>query len=1107
MTPGVGGRLVSSWFVDELLATTVAARSAEPTRPDAFRQFGRWWTRASRALGPASSLRSILDTAGAPLAELLGFSIGTLTVLDQPPVLVAALASATIPGLLVISNWQADLAATWRAARVRIQSPTRWALCFNGTALRLLDAERPYATRFLEIDLETAAHDERTFAVLWALLRARALDGPIDAAIETSTRHGVGVCRSLREGVLEALQELLHALLAASARRNRRSRRPPPPLDEAFEQSLTIVYRILFLLFAEARGLVPTWQPAYRDAYTIETLRDLAEGTGSARGLWESLQAIARLAAAGCRVGDLVVTAFNGRLFSPSRTPLGERLALDDERVRCAMRALSSRPGAAGRERIAYRDLDVEQLGAVYESVLDYVPAAATTGSAGQAPFAPAVRLDRTGTRRKATGSFYTPRSITDYLVRRTLAPLVQGRSPDRILSLRIVDPAMGSGAFLVAACRYLARQYESALVESGDCSPGDIGAGERSQFRRLVAQRCLYGVDANPTAVQLARLSLWLATLAADRPLTFLDHHLAVGDSLIGASLDDLARQPPGGHRRTARLPLFEADPAFEAIREALPIRQELASIPDDSAEIVRHKERTLEQLTDARGRLAQSKLAADLWCAAWFLPAKETPRPALFAELAAAAFDKRTTLSSDALKTWLDRLRAIAARHRFFHWTLEFPEVFFSPGGEQLASLGFDAVLGNPPWDVLRADGGADQRTMLQHQLRFVRGSGLYHARAEGHTNLYQLFVERALMLLRDGGRLGLVLPSGLFSDIGSTPLRSMLLTRCGIDSVIGMDNRDAIFPIHRSTRFLLLTATSRAPTGTIACRFGETDPSQLDAIAETAGTADRTAYPIALTPAAIARVGGRSGAIPLPRRAIDLAIMEKLTTSFPPLGDAAGWHVRFGRELNATEDRPHFGESGPGLPIVEGKQISPFAVDVSRSTHRIARAVARRLPHLRATLGRERLAYRDVAAPGNRLTLIAAMLPADCVTTHTVFCLKTPLDAEAQAFLCGLLNSLVLNYLVRQRVTTHVTTAIVHELPVARPARESGTFRAVVRLAAELIASPGAAETLVELQARVARLYALTPEELEHILSTFPLLDADYRRAIREAFPTAQ
>src|SRR5207253_10357500 len=180
------------------------------------------------------------------------------------------------------------------------------------------------------------------------------------------------------------------------------------------------VYRLIFLLFAEARALVPMWHPIYRESYSLDALRAAVERPHGARGLWDSLRAIARLAHAGCRAGDLRVTAFNGRRFAPGRTPLAERRGLDDEAARRAVLALSTRlaPDRAGREPIAYRDLGVEQLGAVYETLLDYKPCLAPRSTAGARSSRRGVVLARGSGVRKATGSFYTPQPIADYLVR-----------------------------------------------------------------------------------------------------------------------------------------------------------------------------------------------------------------------------------------------------------------------------------------------------------------------------------------------------------------------------------------------------------------------------------------------------------------------------------------------------------------------------------------------------------------------------------------------------------------------------------------------------------------------------------------------------------------
>ena len=198
--------------------------------------------------------------------------------------------------------------------------------------------------------------------------------------------------------------------------------------------------------------------------------------------------------------------------------------------------------------------------------------------------------------------------------------------TPERILALRVVDPAMGSGAFLVAACRFLARAYEAALIREGQCHQADVSGADRAGFRRLVAQRCLFGVDVNPMAVHLARLSLWLTTLAAEKPLTFLDHHLLVGDSLVGASPSEVARQPPGRRprRRTdaRQLPLFDASLLTEAAAGVRAVRHEIEQTLDDTAAIVRRKEQVLAALATT-GALQSWKAMADLWCSAWFAPA----------------------------------------------------------------------------------------------------------------------------------------------------------------------------------------------------------------------------------------------------------------------------------------------------------------------------------------------------------------------------------------------------------------------------------------------------------------------------------------------------
>ena len=980
-------------------------------------------------------------------------------------------AAGRVLGALSVGGWNADLRRLRTTAARSGRPVRRWWIGANGTTLRLMDVSCAFSRRTIDFDLHRVKADDRALRVLQRLFEGTAEGSfeTLEGLLRGTDQHRAAVGRSLQAGVEEALTRLVGGFV-------RGSRRRPVHLDAALDDALTIVYRVLFLLFAEARNLVPQWHPVYRDSYTIESLRPAAEGQAAATGLWQALQAISRLAHRGCTAGTLRVVPFNGRLFAPSAAPLAESFVLDDRVAREVILAVTTRPGADRRERITYADLGVEQLGAVYERVLDYTPAVAGG----------AVSLVPSG-RRKGTGTFYTPRPMTEYLVRRTLAPIVRGRTPEQILALRVVDPAMGSGAFLVAACRYLAEAYEEALISEGTVSRADVSAADRAAFRRVIAQRSIYGVDLNPTAVQLARLSLWLCTLASDRPLTFLDHHLRAGNALAGARAVDVARQPPGPGRRrpSLPLPLFDDELTTRLARTVLP-RLALAREPDDSAAIVRRKERVVDELSGERGPLAGWRSVADAWCSAWFWPADvERVTARAWPAFRAAVRGETSELPERLRRQWRATAASIAARERFFHWELEFPEAYFDKRGEPLDEPGFDAVVGNPPWAAAR------------ELTTFSRESGCYALQGGGHANLYQLFAERMLQLAAPGGRVGMLMPSGLLGDHGCAALRQHLFGRCTVDAVIGFDNRDALFPIHRGVRFSLLTVSMGGSTTQLQCRAGIRSAALLDEVPDEGGVPGSVRVPLTL----VRRFSGPSLAVPELPQERDRVILARIMAAAPPLGSDEGWQARFGRELNATDDREHFGPVG--MPILEGKLVDAFAVRVEEAKQFIDPAAARTLLGRRAQLDRARLGYRDVAASTNRMTLIAALIPAGTVTTHTIFCMREPSDEALHWYLCGVFNSFVANYLVRLRGGTHVPTAVIHQLPVPVAARDSAAFTTIVRLSRAAAADPRDDNTRAGLDACVARAYGLDHDDLVHVLATFPLVPEDARHGVLAAF----
>lgn len=1040
----IGGSLASVELLEEL--GTFDARIA-PLR--------RTLAEARRALGPASTARQIFDHQLGPILNVLGLDVQILRG-DSTEVVAAAGRGSTAAAVAAAGGWGADLHRLRRRTRRDAPVRARWWIGSNGTTARLVDATRAYTRRSLDLDLLRLEDDDTALAATRRLFDADA-DTPLatlERIVAASDRHCAAVGRSLQNGVREALARLVDGFA--------RGRRRPPDPAVSFADALTVVYRILFLLFAEARGLVPQWHPVYRESYTIESLRPAVESRAAPVGLWQSLQAIARLAHRGCAAGSLHVVPFNGRLFAPAAAPLADSFVVDDSVARDVLLAVTTRPGADRRERISYLDLGVEQLGAVYERVLDFTP--------GEP-------------RRKPTGTFYTPRAITEYLVRRTLAPLVRGRSPQEILSLRVIDPAMGSGAFLVAACRFTADAYEEALIASGEASRADLTAADRAGFRRLVAQRCLYGVDVNPMAVQLARLSLWLCTLAADRPLSFLDHHLRSGNSLVGASAADMARQPPGrGSRRPGQpLPLFDAEALVARIGASVEMRSALAMTPDDSATVVRGKERSMDRLAGEHGPLAPWRVLADAWCAAWFWPDGETaPGGRAWTAFSSALRGEASGLPPAVEARWRDASARLAASHRFFHWQLEFPEIYFDASGQPLERAGFDAVVGNPPWAAARGLSA------------FSRESGCYALQGTGHANLYQLFAERMLQLTRPGGRVGMLMPSGLLADHGCAALRRRLFDGFAVDAVLGLDNRDALFPIHRGLRFSLITASAAGSTAALQMRCGIRSADALDDVPDAGSVPSAIAVPLAL----VRRFSGEGLAVPDLEHERDRAILARILTLAPALAGDDGWRVRFGRELNATDDAPNF--AAAGLPIVEGKLLDPYRLRVEEARAFIGSAAAARL--LGDRFEGPRLGYREVASSTNRLTLIAAMIPARVVTTHTIFCLRDRVDETLQWFLCGIFNSFAANYLVRLRGGTHVPAAVIHQLPVPRVPRESVLFTRIASLA-RAAADDEAARAEVHALAAIA--YGLGEEDVIHVLATFPLVSESERTAALAAF----
>ncbi|GLV49278.1 hypothetical protein TJA_23790 [Thermus sp. LT1-2-5] len=732
-----------------------------------------------------------------------------------------------------------------------------WGLVTNGRHLRLL-RDSPFVRRqaYLEVDLEALMEEDRPeeFALVYRLLHrsrlpkdwASAKDSPMERYFQQALAQGERAKERLREAVEGFLVDLGTGFLRGPGGQDL-ARNP----EALYHDLLRVAYRVLFLLVAEARGVLGG-NEFYRQAFSVRRLLDLSadrEAYTEDIDLWLGLKTLFHLLRdPSLTHGDepaarvLGLEVLNGRLFEP--IPLEEGpYAVENRHLLRAFHHLAFFFDEKDKllKRINYAALDVEELGSVYESLLDHTPV--VEGAGGERRFA-----FRAGTERKRTGSYYTPDSLVDLVLREALDPVVAERLKEAgddpkaqeqaILSLKVIDPASGSGHFLLGAARRLARRL--AQVRTGEEEPSP--EVYRQAVRDVVAN-CLYAVDLNPLAVELCRVALWMESHVPGKPLTFLDHRIKCGNSLVGVldpralveGIPDGAFAPKEGdarevasflkkeNRRQRRGEQTLFAPPRESVleeeqRNLATVLQELARLPEDRAQDVAAKARRYEDLQgeETWGRL---KLASDLWTAAFF-QGFSGGGPFITTEAVWRA------LEGGVDPVLRERAEALAQRHRFFHWWLEFPEVF--------AHGGFDVVLGNPPWDQVQFDDEeffrevrpdianaanmAKRKAMIQKLPQedpalwgeyqdamyttkalqgFIHHSGRFPLTSSGRLNLAPLFAEKARTLRNAKGWVGLIVPTGIATDSFTQFFFADLVQKGELAALLDFENREKLFP----------------------------------------------------------------------------------------------------------------------------------------------------------------------------------------------------------------------------------------------------------------------------------------------------------------------
>jgi len=1067
----------------------------------------------------------------------------------------------------------------------------RWGILTNGGRWRLYySGARSVSEQFFELDLAAVlgitGHDDGPFALdgdqRRHALRVFALVFRREAFLPSATDPRTFHLRALEEGkfyeerVATDLSNLVFDNIYPLLARSIADKAPEASLQDVREAALILLYRLLFILYAEDRDLLPVNDRRYDD-YGLRDRVRLDVGDRKDRGdtfsntaarYWSVLDDLCRA----INEGDTSIglPPYNGGLFDPERTPLLRQVRLSDSVMAEVIDKLSFERIDEARKYINYRDLSVQQLGSIYERLLehDLVKEGAI------------VDIRPNIFARKGSGSYYTPDDLVNLIIRETVEPLIderlcafrekaeelaaldqdEGRKlgilrrfdpAEKLLDLKICDPAMGSGHFLVSLVDYMADKIITAIAETeimvewadyisplADRIEGIrntiLGNAEvrswtvdpeqlddRHIIRRMVLKRCVYGVDKNQMAVELAKVALWLHSFTVGAPLSFLDHHLRCGDSLFGSWVKTGIEKA-----RAYGSPLLLHEPVKTALGSAASM-QTIEGLPDAEIAEAHRSQEIFEgvQVMTAPLNAFLSLLHAIEW---QDLKGKDNAKAiqgffdGSFGDPIEIALAKREPqVRDDHGRRFVEILgvaRELIAEECFLNWQVAFPGVWAEWEGDGLVG-GFDAIIGNPPWDRMKlqqvewfaarkreialAQRAADRKRMIEKlernddplasdfkkaseraeaATRMARSGGDYPLLSGGDVNIYSLFVERAMALVKRDGMVGLLTPSGIASDKTSSAFFKSVSTQGRLKALYDFENRrtrynaSPFFPdVDSRFKFCVFVASPSVTSQAAMCAFF------LQSVSELNDPEQR--FP--LTADDFARVNPNTGTAPIFRSRRDAELTTTAYSNGQILADRSGheevkaWPLRYStmfhmtndsglfrtrRELEEQEGGWHKGGNrygspkGDWIPLYEGKMIQAF-------DHRAASVIVNPDNQHRpaqpnpATLEQHRdptwlpapqfwvleekckwpaesgwvLGFKEITAPTNVRTFIAALLPTVAFSNKVPLLLRED-ETKDDWLLAANLNSIPFDYVTRQKIQGQTLNLfIVEQLPV--------------------------------------------------------------------------
>ena len=1077
---------------------------------------------------------------------------------------------------------------------------SRWIILTNGRKWRLYTSRvSASTTNYLEIDTGDG-HPEplRYLAALFGFATHEGDHPKIDEFFDEAHHKAMDLEKDLRTKILAAdglFLDIAKGVLDHNMKRKCRT----ADLEHAKETALAVMYRVWFVLYAESRNLLPVDDPRYSpmSLRSVHAALDKYEADRDGYGCWDALLKLFTCIRNGSPRHNL--PQYNGGLFAAKADVDG--IMVRNRFIASAMRSLLETDGQA----VDYGDLGVRHLGSIYESLLEFEVRQADRDimllEDGGTVREVETKAESTYSykkndlylvsgagiaMRKVSASFYTPDEIVSFLVRQGLNPILEERRRrvaadvrkykkdpsdrnrracmDRILDLQVLDPAMGSGHFLVEALNRIT-EWAVGILNSYPDHPlaSEIDNDRREVVRvqeergvtidqslltadvllkRRIMKRCIFGVDLNGLAAELARLSLWLDSFAIGMPLTYLDHHVKQGDSTIGGWVADI------GDSNNTSMDAWLPNPVDHGA-----ILNKVANAPDITVEQARASRRNHEEY---KNQTAVHRIALDVMTASTIdpsvIPTKAKQKVAYVLRLA-----KPSNTDKDALSA-RRRVDKLAKKYSFFHWELEMMDAFTD------ARRGFDLVVGNPPWEKPKASKdefftpydptfrslatntkknkraqklleNPEIATLYEeYRQSFMERGAIYKTfkmQGTGDRDMWQLLLERMLGLVADGGVISVVLPSQILGNTGSTDIRRRLL---GMDiaQAYVFENRKKIFPITAQYRFLLLTARNRhdGPDEFPAAFYLH----HLDSLKDRQKEDDKFTV---CSKQKIKMISPMDLTIPEVSEQ-NRALLEHLS-NLKSLGEQSsdGWQVSLSRGFDTTNNADLFKEDRDGWPVLKGRNIHQFnhnfsAPDFTADPSEGLTVLEKKknfVDRCRDFHESYGIVFRNMGRSTDMRTIIAAIIPPHRFYANSlrgvVLTKNYRVDFGDEynrktAYLSAILNSMTFDFIVRSKAqmniapiikSTYIPSPSQHDDEIASTAarlacgrkeaeKDFAEFAESFGIELEEMSPANRIDITARLDALIARAYGLSKEEYRMVLDSFKfgedpsLLDAE-------------